>query len=105
MLRRKIKILGIWDVCVQQVLNILRNWERKVEDVGRGIFQVWIKTVNFNPTNISLRINLQTPQTYTFQFFTPHKHTPTNPKCIPYPNKPMLNPNNVLSVINKNLYT
>jgi hypothetical protein len=63
------------------------------------MFQIWIKTVNFNPTNISLPINLQTPQTYTFQFFT-HKHTLTNPKFVPYPNKPMLNPNNVLSVMN-----
>jgi hypothetical protein len=31
-----------------------------------------------NPTNISLPINLQTPHTYTFQFFRPHNHTPTN---------------------------
>jgi hypothetical protein len=43
-----------------------RDWERKVEDVE-------------NPTNVALPINLQTPQTYTFQSFKPRKHTPTNP--------------------------
>jgi hypothetical protein len=43
-----------------------RDWERKVEDAE-------------NPTNVALPINLQTPQTYTFQSFKPRKHTPTNP--------------------------
>jgi hypothetical protein len=41
------------------------------------------KQLIYNPTNISLPINLQTPETYTFQFFRHHKHTPTNLKFIP----------------------
>ncbi|XP_046447787.1 uncharacterized protein LOC124196675 [Daphnia pulex] len=40
----------------------------KGEDVGGGIFQVWIqKYLIHNPINISLPINLQTPLTYTYQ--------------------------------------
>jgi hypothetical protein len=60
-----------------------RDWERKVEDVevGGRIFQVWIKIqLIYNLTNVALPINLQTPQTYTFQFFQPRKHKPANPQ-------------------------
>ncbi len=77
-----------------------RDWERKVVDVEVGgmIFQVWIKIhLIYNPTNVALPINLQTPQTYTFQTFKLRKHTPTNPY------KPILNLNHVIFVMNKNI--
>jgi hypothetical protein len=51
---------------------------------GGRIFQVWIKIpLIYNPTNVSLPINLQTPKIYTFQSFKPRKYTPTNPKSLP----------------------
>jgi hypothetical protein len=49
---------------------------------GGRIFQVWIKIqLIYNPTNVSLPIDFQTSQTYTFQSFKPLKtyNTPTNP--------------------------
>jgi hypothetical protein len=53
----------------------------------------------YNPTNISLPINLQIPQTLTFQFFIPHKHYTYQPSNLyPKPHKPKSNPT---SVINK----
>jgi hypothetical protein len=48
------------------------------------IFQVWIKNqLIYNPTNVALPVNLQTPQAYTFQSFKPRKHTPLTLKLIP----------------------
>jgi hypothetical protein len=63
----------------KHVSGIGKGKWRMLEGGGR-IFQVWIKIqLIYNPTNVALPINLQTPQTYTFQSFKPRKHTPTNP--------------------------
>jgi hypothetical protein len=62
----------------------------------KGVIQVWINNqLIYNPTNISLPINLQTPLTYTYQLSN----------LYPKPHKLMLNPNNVMSVINKKFNT
>jgi hypothetical protein len=69
-----------WDVYVKQIINMFSGLGKESGGCWReGVIQVWIKNqLIYNPTNIALPINLQTPQTYTFQFFIPHKHTPTN---------------------------
>jgi hypothetical protein len=51
---------------------------------GGRIFQIWIKIqLIYNPTYISLPINLLTPQICTFQFF--NKHTPSYQPSNLYP--------------------
>jgi hypothetical protein len=67
--------------CSCQTNNIHVFGVGKVVDFvgGRRIFQVRIKIqLIYNPTNVSLPINLQVPQTCTFQSFKPRKHTPIN---------------------------
>ncbi len=71
----------LWDVYVRQTTTTFSGLGKESGGCWRGgrILQVWIKNqLIYYPTNISLPINLQTPQTYTFQFFKPHKHSPTN---------------------------
>jgi hypothetical protein len=46
----------------KHVSGIGKGKWRMLEGGGR-IFQVWIKQLIYNPTNVSLPINLQTPQT------------------------------------------
>ncbi len=72
----------IRDVHVKQTINMFSGLGKESGGCWReGVIQVWIKNqLIYNPTNISLPINLHTPQTYTFQFFKPHKHTPFNPQ-------------------------
>jgi hypothetical protein len=79
MLRRNEK--EIWG-CLCQTNN------KHVSGLGKESGGCWRRHISsldkeqliYKPTYISLPINLQTPQTYTFQFFRPHKYTPTNPQ-------------------------
>ncbi len=81
---------------------------KHVFGVGKGKwrrrFQVWIKNQPmYNPTNKCLPTNLRTPQTFTFQFFKPHKQTYQPLNLYPKPHKPMWNLNCNISAINKNI--
>jgi hypothetical protein len=67
------------DVYVKQIINMFSGLGKESGGCWWGdISSLDKKQLIYNPTSISLPINLQTPQTYTFQFFRPHNiHLPT----------------------------
>jgi hypothetical protein len=70
----KTEVWGCLSQKYKHVFGIGKGKWRMLE--GEEILSLDKKPLIYNPTIISLPIKLQTPPTYTFQFFKPHKHTP-----------------------------